>query len=1086
MFTLTDGMIKQIAKNDDVYMRGIIYFLEGRIKTFKYHDDFLIASATVRGSEEYDVEIEFHKDGAVSRMYCDCPAYYKYGRPCKHVISVLKECQQYLESQKKGIHRKAHKKDENRQMIDDLINTFGYLTDLPEKKIVNIDLTLEIFFEQWRSYQQLTPAFSLKMGEDRLYVVKSIKKFFESMEKHEETVFGKKFTFNPLVHCFNAEDQSIIDILKELYETEKNISQSAWAQSGQGSVFKGKQVYLPHAVLKRLFKVLSGRSFNMKVMDNDFENVTIINEDLPLKFNLTQNNEDLLLQWVNGEGVMPLEQTGEYFFFGGNVYKLSQKQLSFFVPLFNSFLNMPQGIPFVEKHKEQFVSEILPKAKEIGQITISSSVKESFYESNFQAEVYLDRNQDAIIAKIGFIYGNIRIDPFGGNAATHHIENKILVRDAQKEKELIKFFEDAGFHVAKEQVYLEEEDEIFNFVFRIMPQIQQQAEVFYSDAFRSMQIKDPTSFVGGIRLNEHSDMLEFSFQIEDVDQQELQDVFLSLQEKKKYHRLKDGSFLPLDAPQLQDIETLISGLNITPEELEKEMIELPKYRAMYMDRHLRESNLPHMERNLAFKQLVQNINEPADMEFAIPQNLTGTLRDYQKVGFKWLKTLAAYDLGGILADDMGLGKTIQALAFILSDKEEATHPALVVAPTSLVYNWLDEAEHFAPDLKVVVVSGTPSERQKQLATVQEADLVVTSYALIRRDSESYKSLSFSCCFLDEAQHIKNPRSLTARAVKVIKTQGRFALTGTPVENNLTELWSIFDFVMPGYLLLHQKFVQKFESPIIKNHDEKALQEFQKQLRPFILRRMKKDVLKELPQKFETKMTAELTKEQKKVYLAYLQQAKGEIEAEIAVRGFSQSQIKILAVLTRLRQICCHPGTFLEDYQGESGKMILLKEIIEEAIKGGHRILLFSQFTSMLAIIRNLLEQENISYFYLDGSTKAEKRGEIVRSFNQGEGNIFLISLKAGGTGLNLTGADMVIHYDPWWNPAVEEQATDRAYRIGQKNAVQVMKLITKGTIEEKINVLQQKKKDMIDAVIRPGETMISKMTESEMREIFEM
>jgi SNF2 family DNA or RNA helicase len=292
--------------------------------------------------------------------------------------------------------------------------------------------------------------------------------------------------------------------------------------------------------------------------------------------------------------------------------------------------------------------------------------------------------------------------------------------------------------------------------------------------------------------------------------------------------------------------------------------------------------------------------------------------------------------------------------------------------------------------------------------------------------------------------------------------------------------------MPGYLLSHNKFGIQYERPIIKKQDKKALKELSKHIRPFILRRMKKDVLKELPPKIESKMIAELTKEQKKVYLAYLQQVKGEIAQEMKEKGFEKMHIKILAALTRLRQICCHPGVFLENYTGDSGKMQLLEEILQETLESGHRVLLFSQFTSMLQLIELQLKKQKIDYFYLDGSVPAQKRGEMVRSFNEGTGQIFLISLKAGGTGLNLTGADTVIHFDPWWNPAVEDQASDRAYRIGQKNAVQVMKLITQGTIEEKIYKLQQKKKRMNESVIQPGETLLSKMDEKEIRELFEL
>jgi len=474
------------------------------------------------------------------------------------------------------------------------------------------------------------------------------------------------------------------------------------------------------------------------------------------------------------------------------------------------------------------------------------------------------------------------------------------------------------------------------------------------------------------------------------------------------------------------------------------------------------------------------------MEYPVPDELGDCLREYQTTGFRWLKTLAVYGLGGILADDMGLGKTLEVIAFILSEKGPNQLPALVIAPTSLLFNWEAEVQKFAPSLKVVVMTGSVPERREKFAEFCGADIVVTSYPLIRRDIDLYRDIEFAYCFLDEAQHIKNPNTINAKSVQQIKARNYFALTGTPVENSLTELWSIFNFIMPGYLLTHSAFQKKYELPIAKGEDPNSAVELSRHVRPFVLRRLKKDVLKELPDKIETRLMADMTKEQEKLYIAFLKQAQGEILNEINTAGFDKSRIKILAALTRLRQICCHPGLFIEDYKGESGKMQLLQEVLEDALASGHRILLFSQFTSMLALIREYLSGQDTSYFYLDGHTKAAKRQEMVQAFNKGENKVFLISLKAGGTGLNLTGADMVIHVDPWWNPAVEEQATDRAHRIGQKNVVQVFKMITKGTIEEKIFALQQKKKELIETVIRPGETFISKLTEEELKAVFDL
>ncbi len=438
-------------------------------------------------------------------------------------------------------------------------------------------------------------------------------------------------------------------------------------------------------------------------------------------------------------------------------------------------------------------------------------------------------------------------------------------------------------------------------------------------------------------------------------------------------------------------------------------------------------------------------------------------------------------MGGVLADEMGLGKTLQVLALLQSELPLA-RPALVVAPTSLLYNWQAEVQRFAPGLRTTVIAGTQEERRTAIKDLAD-DVAITSYALLLRDIRHYQDRDFSWCILDEAQYIKNPTSQTARAVKAIQSQRRLALTGTPIENSLTELWSIFDFLMPGFLWGHTKFVQRFAKPIQQEGDEKAAAGLSRKLAPFVLRRLKKDVLKELPPKIEHTMLSELTREQKKVYMAWLARIRGEAAAAMGQEGFERSRIKILAGLTRLRQICCHPALFLENYTGGSGKLEQLREVAVDSVASGHRLLVFSQFTTMLDMIREQLIGDGLHCFYLDGATPAEKRLEYVHAFNRGERDVFLISLKAGGTGLNLVGADTVIHYDLWWNPAVEDQASDRAHRIGQTRRVQIMKFIAMGTIDEKIYELQQKKKELIDRVIDPSETLLTSLTEEELREI---
>lgn len=436
------------------------------------------------------------------------------------------------------------------------------------------------------------------------------------------------------------------------------------------------------------------------------------------------------------------------------------------------------------------------------------------------------------------------------------------------------------------------------------------------------------------------------------------------------------------------------------------------------------------------------------------------------------------------------GKTIQVLSVIVDyvqKNKEKRKASLVVSPSSLSLNWQNETTKFADGLKTLVIRGTLAERKEKIKDIEKYDLVITSYDLLKRDIELYKEkdYQFKYVIADEAQYLKNSNTQNAKAIKQIKSETRYALTGTPIENSLAELWSIFDFIMPGYLFGYRKFKNTYETPIIKGEDEAAMSKLKMLIEPFVLRRNKKEVLKELPEKTVTVLDNEMGEEQRNIYLNYLLRAKQEISEQIDLNGYESSRMQILAALTRLRQICCHPSLFIKDYNEGSSKLEQCMEIVQEAVNGGHKILLFSGYTSMFEIIEKELKQSNIKYFKLTGSTKVEERMKLVDEFNENpEIQVFLISLKAGGTGLNLTGADMVIHYDPWWNVSTENQATDRAYRIGQRNNVQVYKLITKNSIEEKIYKLQEKKAKLADEMLDTKTKFVSKLSKEEIMELF--
>lgn len=1076
MFKLTNETILQKC-TPLTLNRGNIYFKEQKVKSISFIQEKLVFDASVFGTKKYNVQVQFDESGVLTYTNCSCPSYENYWGICKHIAAVLLVIRNKDEQ---GFFNNIKSKQISKQI-------FSFFDSRPAifKKQVELEITYEFF--KGRAYDNITKSsLSFRIGIDKLYVLKNIRKLFESIEEGKELELGKNFIFNPAVHEFKQEDRQLISMLKELYDIEK-VSEKLSHTLSRGTLFKEKQVMLPSSIASRFFEIMGNRTFKAKIQEIQFDEMEIKQEDFPVEFNVTLEEQDLILDMNYKEPLIPMTDDGEYFFCGDNIYKTSKKQQENFKPFYIALLRQ-QGkkIRFFREDKARFVSEIIPFAEKAGEVNIDESVQSLIERIPLEIEVYLDRDKENVSGEVKFIYGEKTYNPFAPSEKAAADDEKIIVRDIDKERIVLDILGESDFKVGSGKLFLDQEELIFDFIYNIVPKLQEHSSVYYSESFKKTVLREPASFSGGIKLNSGTNMLEFSFSVEGIDKSELAAIFEALKANRKYHRLKDGSFLSLESEEIKDIAGVVDYLDFNKKDFDRDFVEIPRFRAFYLDQFLKNSGLRYIQRNHAFKEFVHNITDPEDADLVIPEGLTGTLREYQKFGFKWLKTMSNYGLGGILADDMGLGKTFQVLALVLSEKQEkGQHPSLIVVPTSLIFNWCDEIQKFAPDLQVAVISGNKQERLEQMKDIKDCDIVVTSYPLIRRDIEEYKEIDFRYCILDEAQHIKNAGSQNAKAVKQVRAGNRYALTGTPMENSLVELWSIFDFVLQGYLFSAAKFTEKYERPIIKDENKKTLEELGKHIKPFILRRLKLEVLKELPEKIEHKIVAELTQEQKKVYLAFLEKIKSEIDKDIKENGFAKSQIKILAGLTRLRQICCHPALFLEEFEGESGKMQLLQEIVEEAIESGHRILLFSQFTSMLKIIQDWLKKKEIEYLYLDGSTKAIERGQLVKSFNEGQGKIFLISLKAGGTGLNLTGADTVIHYDPWWNPAVEDQATDRAYRIGQLKSVHVMKLITKGTIEEKIFALQENKKKLIDAVIQPGETMLSKMSEEDVRALFE-
>ena len=610
-------------------------------------------------------------------------------------------------------------------------------------------------------------------------------------------------------------------------------------------------------------------------------------------------------------------------------------------------------------------------------------------------------------------------------------------------------------------------------------------DVFLSEQLKRVNVREAPKVQVSARVT--GGLLDLQVESDGMSPAELVSYLASYKRKKRFLRLSNGDIVKLDGG-VRAVSELAGVLDVSEQSLVDGTAEVSANRTLFVDALLKRAAGVRLERNESFRRIVRDFETVADADYPEPENLNGSLRPYQVEGFKWLSTLGHVGFGGILADEMGLGKTLQAIAYLLARKNEATEdspakPALIVCPASLVYNWTAEIQRFAPSLRVQPVVAAKRERAQAIRDAESQDVLVTSYDLMKRDIDAYEPQRFSCVILDEAQYIKNSATKAAKCAKRLSADVRFALTGTPIENRLSELWSIFDFLMPGVLGSREAFGRRFSKPI-EDGDEQAAKRLQSLVGPFILRRLKADVLTDLPEKNESTVLASMEGEQLKLYRSNEQRLALTLSKQMP-QEFATEKLKILAELTKLRQICCDPNLLYDNYKGDSAKLETCLELVRQAVDSGHSILLFSQFTSMLDIIEQRLDKEKIGHLKLTGQTSKEDRVKLVSRFQNHEAPVFLISLKAGGVGLNLTAADIVIHYDPWWNLAAQNQATDRAHRIGQTKDVSVFKLIAKNTIEERIVKMQESKRDLAESVIGGEASATASLTREDVLALLE-
>ncbi|TYR80536.1 helicase SNF2 [Priestia megaterium] len=1049
------------------YYRGHTYYKQGRVLDLEYNEQTETWIASVHGTELYTVMVEKQENSFYS--FCDCDAYHEF-KECKHEVAVLLTiCDE--QSKPEPVQTKPYRNSREYEKVNQFIQLFSDYQqsvndyeNYADKHPLKVEFICKSYSEHFMRSEGMYLTIELKVGVSRTYVVKDIHSFLMDVKEYQVHEFTKRFAFDPAEHYFIEEDRKVIELLQEMMENE-NLYQNTYSMYNSTAI--NRELIIPSLIAKRLLISLQDCQVTFIHESEVYEQILFAEDTSPFSFRIDKHKvSGFELDFSELHRLAFFDRYG-WLFLNGQFYELTNEQRRLLEGLRKSAPLKPV-IPIAEDQMGDFLSHVLPGLKKVGAVEITEEVSDKIISPPLKAKLFIDNEDDQIFLTLEYHYDDIVINPFA-----HEIQNyeKILIRDTEKEDIVMDLIEHAPLNIYLNQLYLNQgEDSIYEFLFRIIPQLENVVDVYMTDKVKFKIFHEYTIPKTSIDIESSNHLLEIDFDLGDIDEGTVQEVLQSVLEKKTYHRLASGAFISLESEGFQQIHQLFDELNVTKEDLTQNRIQVPLYKSMQVEDIMSGSNKANTKFGKAFKKLVNHLKTPEDIDWEIPHSLQASLRDYQYNGFQWFKSLSSYSLGGILADDMGLGKTLQSISYLLSEKQETDKidPFLIVVPASLIYNWKNELEKFAPELTVQTIVGSPQERKEMLKS--NADVWITSYPTLRQDADLYQNLVFHTLILDEAQSIKNYATKTAAAVRSITAYKRFALSGTPIENSLDELWSIFQTILPGFFPSQQEF--KSMKP----------EQVSRIVRPFILRREKKDVLKELPDKIETTHLSELTKEQKELYVGYLEKLK----ASLSQGDFNKNRMKILAGLTRLRQICCHPSLFIENYEGQSSKLEQLLETVRNALANGKRLLIFSQFTSMLQIIREQLEAETISFFYLDGQTAAKDRVEMANRFNQGEQEVFLISLKAGGTGLNLTGADTVILYDLWWNPAIEEQAAGRAHRIGQKNVVQVIRLISRGTIEEKIYELQQKKKELIQQVIQPGETKLTSLSEEELRELLGM
>lgn len=1064
-------------------------------------DTFWKGEVRVQGQIEDETKVYqtriFIKGSQIYDYSCSCAEGNSFRGSCVHA----KALQEAFARQQKAEHTPpVSTSPEIRMMIREYTNReVARILGEEEREPVYLHPYLQI-----RRGEVLLEA---RIGREKRYIVKNLLEFAQAVHSGKRVEYGKGMAFEHVPSAFAPESRPFLDLLLE--EADAYIRHYEEMRGHAGLPLPVmRALTLGSAARDRLFDLLEGKEVQTEDEKGAERVCRVERKDPRFPVEVEARSDGIAVTVPSALTSFRGEQR-LYVADGLHLFGCSE----LYTETMGVFLEqMEQGGRECRSRKEKrellvgsrdiplFYARVLEGMEALGILQSPEIDWEKYRPEALKARFEFDSDSpDELRLRPTLSYGDFTFSPL----ADEHVPREIC-RDVPAEfyiSRLITRYFSYWEDESGELVIRGDEEALYQVLSEGMPQFQEVGEVWLSESVRHLRVLPPPEVSMGVSLG--GGWLDLKIETAGIDPAELLQVLSEYRQKKKYYRMKNGEFLQLSGGGLQALDSLTADLGLTKSEFQAGEAKIPAYRAFYLDSLSGDGRMKLFQRDEAYGMMVRDLKTAQSVSYAVPAVLEKTLREYQKIGYTWMRTLARYHFGGILADDMGLGKTLQVIALLTAFYQEKTEqkaagnegsgselplPSLIVCPASLVYNWGQEFARFSPGIRVLLIAGTAKERQEQLEeqmrmeASEGAQVIITSYDLLKRDRAAYLGRTFEYEIIDEAQVIKNAKTQGAKAVKEISANARFALTGTPVENRLSELWSIFDFLMPGFLYSYRKFRERYELPIVKNQDPEALTALRRMTGPFVLRRLKKDVLRELPTKEERIVYSAASGRQQKLYTASALKLK---EALAGGAWSGNGKLEVLSQLMRLRQICCDPALCFEDYTGESAKLETCVSLIASASAAGHKILLFSQFASMLERIRERLLQEGISSHLLVGATPKEERSRMVQAFASDEVPVFLISLKAGGTGLNLTAADIVIHYDPWWNVAAQNQATDRAYRIGQEKPVTVYKLILKDTIEENLLKLQNAKLALAAQVVSEGMVSLGDLSQNELMELFE-